>query len=318
MIKIEDIAKLAGVSTATVSRVLNNVGNVAPATREAVLNASRQLGRALDPEITRKRVLIIHTPSAHAMVESFMHCADTYNISPLYKAVDRFAMKADAIDFDGDFDGIIVIDGVVETEELEAMKSNAPVVQCRNYCGADNECAVLVDDVMMGKMLTQHLIDNGKKRIAFVSINEFMAARPHHIERLQGYHAALSMAGLTPAAFYELEAEDVLEQMRADAGNKWDAIIFPEPLIPLLDLHQMLQQDGFRIGEDIALASFDDNEYIQRLGITGTRQPEDALANGTLFMLNSLMEQRLQLNNAMYLRYKPELLIRSSTTGQPE
>jgi len=318
MIKIEDIAKLAGVSTATVSRVLNNVGNVAPATREAVLNASRQLGRALDPEITRKRVLIIHTPSAHAMVEAFMHCADTYNISLLFKAVHRHAFRAGDIDFDGDFDGVIVVDSVVEKDELQSLQQTTSVVQCRNYCGAEKECAVLVDDVMMGQMLTQHLIDTGKKRVAFVSMDPYMATRPHHIERTRGFHAALSMAGLTPAAYYDLVADGVLDQMRADAGDKWDAIIFPEPIIPLLDLHQMLQQDGFRIGEDISLASFNDNEYIQRLGITGTRQPEDALANGTLFMLNSLMEQRLQLDKAMYLRYKPELLIRSSTTGQPE
>jgi len=318
MIKIEDIAKLAGVSASTVSRVLNNVGKVSPATREAVLDASRQLGRSLNPEITRKRVLIIYTYSAQPMVESFARSAEALNMSPLFKVVHRHAFKAGDIDFDGDFDGIIVVDSVVEKDELQALQQSTPVVQCRNYCGAKKECAVLVDDVEMGRMLTQHLIDTGKKRIAYVSMNPYMASRPHHIERTRGFHAALSMAGLTPAAYYELTSDDVIEQMRADAGDKWDAIIFPEPIIPLLDLHQMLQQDGFRIGEDIALASFDDNEYIQRLGITGTRQPEDALANGALFMLNSLMDKNLLLSESMYLRYKPELLIRSSTTGQPE
>ena len=313
MVKIEDIAKAAGVSTATVSRVLNNTAKVAPETRDAVLQASRRLGRALDPEITRKRVLVICIPSGQELTEPLMQAAEDFNISLLFKVVYPSSLTAAEVAADGSFDGVLLIDSVVSQREMTRLQEQFPVVECRNYNSLDREVSALVDDFAIGYDLTMHLIGTGKTRVAFSHLHEGIRHLPHSKERDRGYLAALGERHLEPAAEYNLDQDGAKDAMLKDAGEKWDALIFPEPIAQIGDFRQALIAAGHDIPNHVAIASLGDGLYTQAAGVSAMRQPLEAIARGSLFLLDSLMNERLSVKESMQLRFKPALMVRDST-----
>lgn len=313
MIKIEDIAKAAGVSTATVSRVLNNTARVAPETRAAVLEASRKLGRTLDPEVTRKRVLAICIPSGQELMEPLMRAASDFNISLLFKVIYPFFMTAEDIAFDGSFDGVLLIDSVIGQDEMSQIQKHIPVVECRNHNALTNEVSALVDDFSVGYDLTTHLLETGKTHIAYTHLPAEIMQRPHAKECYRGFLAALGEHHLEPSVEYHLDEDDVSDRMLADATRKWDALIFPEPMEELGPFKQSLIAAGHDIPDQVAIAAMGDGLYTQAADITAMRQPLDAIARGSLFLLDSLMNQRLPVQEAMQLRFKPSLVMRHST-----
>ena len=317
MITIEDIAKESGVSIATVSRVLNSRGYVAESTREIVLKAAKKLGRSISPDMERKRVLVAYVSSGQGLIEPIMAAAEEYNLSLLYKIVPPASLTAEHVAFDGDFDGMILIDSVIDREELSKLRKRMPVVECRNYNDVDREVSVMVDDVAMGYRLTRHLIETGKTRIATVQMNKEVRSRPHAVERARGYRAALTEAGLLPAKTYYLEAkkdrQTLPEILRNEAGKEWDALIYPEPLEELVDLQQFLRKDGHSVPNTIALAAFGDSPVLESGGISVVCQPIEAIVRASLFMLDSLMNDRLTVTESMQLRLQPKLIVRGST-----
>lgn len=320
MITIKDIAKEAGVSITTVSRVLNNRGYAAESTRKTVLKAARKLGWSLDPDFDRKRVLVAYASSGQGLIEPIITAAESFNFSLLHKIVPSNSLKAEDVAFDGDFDGIILIDGVIDFAELSKLREQTPVVECRNYNNVDREVSVMVDDVAMGYRLTRHLLDTGKTRIATLRFDEPLNSRPHILERMQGYRAALSEAGLSPAKIYHMGFGDnpgLLPEICRDAGEKWDAIIYLEPFDELIELQRLLQKDGHSIPDSIALAAFGDSSILERGGITATSQPFEAMAQTALFMLDGLMNERLTVTESILLRLQPILSIRNSTENHP-
>lgn len=322
MITIEDIAKEAGVSITTVSRVLNNRGYVAESTRKSVLRAAKKLGRSLGPDFERKRVLLAYASSGQALVESIMAAAQDFNFSLLHKIVASGPLLAEDIAFDGDFDGLILIDGVIDRAELAKLRARVPVVECRNYNDIDREVSVVVDDMAMGYRLTRHLIDTGKTRIATIEFDEPLKSRHHILERMRGYRAALSEAGLSPAGSYfkgfDCDVDAFLAALRRDAGREWDAIIYLEPFDELIELRRLLAEDGHDVPRDIALAAFGDSPVLERGGITATDQPFDAMAQAALFVLDGLINERLTVTESTQLRLEPILSVRDSTEPTPD
>ena len=318
MTKIEDIAKAAGVSTATVSRVLNNTARVSPETRSAVLQASHKLGRALDPEITRKRVLVICISTGQVLMEPLMRAAADFNISLLFKVIYPFSLTVKDIAFDGSFDGVLLIDSVIGQAEMSQLQKHTPVVECRNYNYLTNEVSALVDDFAIGYDLTMHLIETGKTHVAFSHLQKEIMQLPHARERYRGFLAALGEYHLKPAAEYHLEQDDASDRMLADAKYKWDALIFPEPLEQIDSFKQSLIQSGHDIPNHVAIASLGDGLYTQEADITAMNQPLEAIARGSLFLLDSLMNQRLPVKESMQLRFKPSLVVRGSTVIQDD
>ena len=313
MVTVKEIAKEAGVSIATVSRVLGSRGYVAETTREAVLKAAKKLGRSISPDMERKHVLVAYVPSGQGLIEPIMAAAEEFNLSLLYKIVPVSSLTAEHVAFDGDFDGVLLIDGVIARDELTKLRKRLPIVECRNYNNIDREVSVMVDDVAMGSRLTRHLIETGKSRIAMVQLGETISSRPHAVERMQGYRAALAEVGVAPGKQYSRafgeDAGELLELLRQDAGKEWDALIYPEPFEELAELQRLLREDK----QDAALACFGDSPALERAGITAMRQPTEAIARASLFMLDSLMDERLTVEESMQLRLQPRLVVRGST-----
>ena len=321
MVRNDEIAKAAGVSTVTVSRVLNNAPNVAPATREAVLKAARELGKPVAAESPRRKVLVLSLFSGLELNEPLTRAAESCNVSLLFKNLYQQDLTLETVlrdsAVDGDFDGALLVDCDIGPQEAAPLLEKMPVVQCRNYNGLEREVAVLMDDTAAGQLVTSHLMETGRKRIAFAHLNQYAKNRPHGVERFNGCMAALAQAGRTLAAEYTLgewggenpSLAAVWEQLRRDAGDRWDALILPESLKELPALRYGLEQEG----KDVALAALGDGPAAQLAEVTAVVQPLEGIARNALFLLTSLMEGRLQAEESIQLRLRPQLSIRSST-----
>ena len=326
MVRNEEIAKAAGVSAVTVSRVLNNAPNVASATREAVLKAARELGKTVSSDLTRRKVLVLSLFSGLELNEPLTRAAEEFNVSLLFKNFYQQDLTLETVlrdsAVDGEFDGALLVDCDIGPQEAAPLLEKMPVVQCRNYNGLEGEVSVLMDDVAAGQLVTRHLLETGRKRIAFAHLNQYAKNRPHGLERFTGYAAALTRAGLTPAAEYTLgewggenpSPAAVWEQLRREAGTRWDALILPESLKELPALRYGLEREG----KYVALACLGDGPAAQLAEVTAVAQPLDGIARNALFLLASRMDGRLKVEESIQLRLRPRLEIRSSTQNPTE
>lgn len=318
MVRNEEIAKLAGVSAVTVSRVLNNAPGVAAVTREAVIDAAKKLGRSLIPDITRKQVLVISVFSGLDLVEPLIRVSEGYNISLLFKNIYQSGLAEIIQQLEGNYDGALLVDCDVTQEEIEPLLERMPIVQCRNYNGLSSEISVLMDDTAAGDMLTSHLIETGKKRIAVAHLNEYLSARPHGRERLNGIHAALARHQMPLVSEYNLEHPGVWEQIKKDARKCWDALILPAPIKELPTLRYSWESEGISFPDDLGIAVLEDGPAAQLSEVTAIAQPFLGIARNALFLLSSLMERRLTVEESIQMRLAPQLLIRSSTVKSKE
>lgn len=315
MTRIEDIAKEAGVSAATVSRALNNTARVAPETRKAVLQASRKLGRVLDQKATKKRVLVICLPSGQDLLEPLAQAAETLNMSLLFKVTCTPNLTVEEIAYDGSFDGVILVDSVINQEEMSRLQQHVPVVECRNYNSVKPEVSVLTDDFAMGYDMTTHLIETGKTNISYVHFSKIIMELPHAVERYRGYRSALLEHGLEPSTEYRLDMDNTVRKILSDADKEWNALLFAAPVAEMQVIFSSLSADNHNIPNKLALAVLDDGAISVHNDITAIQHPMEAIARNGLFMLDSLMDGRLMLQESMQLRLKPRLVIRSSTVA---
>ena len=114
----------------------------------------------------------------------------------------------------------------------------------------------------------------------------------------------------------EYTREEMLPRLLQDAGKVWDAIIFPEPFEMTVDLRKELERRGQQVPREVAIASFNES-FATRYGeITVAAQPLEAIAEGAMFLIDSLIHRRFLVSRAVQLRYQPDLIIRSSTQCQ--
>lgn len=308
---IEQIAKESGVSPATVSRALRNAHNVSPTTRNLVLQTAAQLGRSLPSELQGKRVLAIGSTNVPQFFAALDDAAQQHHTTLLWKYAKSDNYMADDLFSMEEYDGIILIDGVMDPQALQLLREQIPVVQCRTYSGLNSDIAVLVDDFQMGFDIAEHMIQRGCQRIMYINVPSYFASRPFARDRLRGMMAACCEAGTQLARVCNSnrlhEYPDLIHQAIADGA---DGIILG--MVPQ-EVYQVFQELRDHIPQDLALAAFDDSEVCEVLGITAMRQPIDAIASTAMHLLHNLMEHQAEFSTPLYVRTKHELIVRSST-----
>ncbi len=204
---ISDVARRAGVSAMTVSRVINGESNVRPATRDTVNAAIAELNYAPNPAAqslagaNQVRIgLLYSNPSAAYLSEFLVGGLDQASRGNVQLVVE----KCEPDDHEGDIarrlvasgiDGLIlppplcdnrsVIDALIETD--------TPAVAVATGGGADGVSAVSIDDYQAAFAMTMHIAKLGHQRIGFILGNPNQTASER---RFEGYRAALAAAGL--------------------------------------------------------------------------------------------------------------------------
>jgi LacI family transcriptional regulator len=204
-----DVAREAGVSLMTVSRVVNNKGDVSSETREVVQAAIEQLGyrpsliaRGLVTKRTGTLGLVIPdnaNPFFSEVARAAEHVAyaEGYNVflCNTEEDVQRELAVLQSLE-EKQVDGIVLCSSRLDEEKLEEVVDRFPatvLVNRRLKNGAAG--TILVDDEMGGRMATRHLLQAGHQAVGFLA---GPAASQSGAQRAEGYRTALDAAGITP------------------------------------------------------------------------------------------------------------------------
>lgn len=285
------VAEAAGCSTATVSRVLSGSDKVAPATREAVMAAVHALNylpdasaRALAGRRTQSLGLVlphIDGPYYASLLVGFEMAASARDRSVVICLAKPGADSRAALwKLAGAVDGMaFMARSGADDETIRELSRRRPVVTVARP-QVDGLPAFAAENRLLAAELTAHLIEKGRRRLAFVGLHEPVGDLG---ERYLGFRDALADAGLDEAAQFEvdpLESEGLAVAARVlDLAQQIDALVCANDELALA-IMTSLQDSGIRVPEDIAIVGWDDTlaaRYV-RPGLTTVAQPAARLA----------------------------------------
>lgn len=273
MPSIKDVAQTAGVSTATVSRVLANSSRVKDETRKRVLDAVEQhnyrpnlIARSLRAQKSAKIGLVvsdIRNPFFTAISRAVEDAAYEQGYSVLLCNTDENPEKEELylnVLHDENVAGIIFSPTQQFGTKLSTLKSNIPFVIIDRAVKADQADMVLLDNVRAGYELTNHLIENGYRRVAGLFGNASTTGR----ERNKGFRKALSDHHLKPVAEHFIpprikQGYDTALSL-FNQSDRPDAIFTSNSLLTA-GVFQALRDRGLKVPGDVALVGFDETTW---------------------------------------------------------
>ena len=327
---IKDVARVAGVSVATVSRALNGADNVLPGTRQRILDAARDL--RFTPSGAARSLITRRTDTIGALLP------DLYGeyFSELIRGIDQAARArglhllvssshGDADEaaaalraMNGRVDGLLVMSPHADADFLRHnLPVGLPAVLINTGAELPGHARFVVDNYGGALAMTRHLVAAGRKRIAFIG---GPAGNQEAQERLRGYRAGLK-PGMREYVFdgdFSQETGFAAGRRIAQTKPRPDAVFAANDLTAIGCL-AALGEAGLRVPEDVALAGFDDIPIARYVApaLTTIRVPIAALGAAALEMLAKGVEApgtQATLSTAMPV----ELIVRRSCgTGPP-
>ena len=313
----EEVARLAGVSRATVSRALNGSARVSDEARERVYAAIASLGYEPDviaQSLVRQRSSVIAVslfPEDDALPLSHLGRTSQYFYLGLYENIEREAV---ALGYD-----LLVpshphgkspehyirslqtrrVAGVIMLHATEArtqalINAEIPTVFIDSIAQGSHATYVKSDNVDGACQATRHLLSLGHCRIAFLTGR---TTDLPGLERLLGCQQALAQAGIAPDSGLirqsGWEVVDAYEAARALLAERRDftAIVAGSDFMAI-GILRALTERGVRVPEDISLVGFDDIDFSQYTvpQLTTMRQDRVAMAQGAVQRLVALIE----------------------------
>ncbi len=272
-VTLEMVAKAAGVSPSTVSRILNGTAVVSDDKRQAVDEAVASLGFVPNPVargLAGGRTLSvgvvtqsIDSPFYGGALRGIEDELSRAGYSPLFVSGHwDAAAEARCIDVlrSRRVDGIIALTGRSSDAALTRLAQALPVVVTGRDLKAPGLASLNFDDFEGGRLATHHLLQLGHRRIAFVTGDP---RHPDAKERQRGYRAALEAAGVAfnpalvvPGSYTEESGRMALERL-IDSRESFTAIFAANDQMAFgaaLGLHRR----RLRVPEDVSLVGFDD------------------------------------------------------------
>jgi DNA-binding LacI/PurR family transcriptional regulator len=264
-----DVAQLAGVSSQTVSRVVNNRTNVDAQTRERVLSAMRMLGywtngaaRALATGQSRSFGVISFDLSAHGnarTIEAIAAAAQesdySVNIVGISAATEEAVQRAYTRLTSQAVDGVVLIEARILDTATVHLPTGVPVVVADGDPGRSFP-AVDTNQAAGARAATQHLLDLGHQTVWHVA-----GPRDSHAARRRAgaWHAALKDARRTvpPLLFGDWSAESGLEAGRRLAERDDVTAIFAANDHMALGIVRALHEAGRSVPGDVSIVGFD-------------------------------------------------------------
>lgn len=329
-LQMADIARIAGVSKATVSRALNHSPLVNEETRARILTLAARFNYTINigaQNLRRgqNRTVGVVVPFDS---ESRQHLTDPFFLSILGALADALAERrldmllsrvaADQIDstaqpFDtGRVIGIILVGQWRQHEQLNGLAArHVPIVVWGAQLPQQLYTTVGGDNVSGGMLATSHLIEHGRRRIAFFGdINV-----PEVAQRYRGYCNALTAAGLPVDPQLRVSVPFVPEggaaavQEMARRSVAYDAIFACSDLLAMTAINT-LRAMGREVPRDLGVVGYDDialaNYYFPPL--TTIRQPIRAAGEALVASLLELIEGRPAPSSQL----PTELIVRST------
>ncbi|MCT2535427.1 LacI family DNA-binding transcriptional regulator [Aquibacillus koreensis] len=329
MANIQQVAQKAGVSVATVSRVMNNSSSVTASTRQKVENAIKELnyepsvlGRNLRTSESRLILVLIPSISNPFYTEIINGIEDTsikngYNIllCETDSSVERENIYLNMIK-NKLVDGAISMDPAVNMEKLNQLALDYPIIQCSEYEEGGIIPYVTINNELAAYQAVKHLIKLGHERIALVNSDEkFLYAR----QRRQGYDRALKEYHLPirEELIYHtdyLEFDYGIQAMRKllEVQEKPTAVFAVSDTLAIGALKE-INQSGLQVPNDIAVVGFDKISFsnMTNPSLTTISQPMYKMGcTAATMLINSVVGKKVE-----NIVLDHELVIRDSTMG---
>jgi LacI family transcriptional regulator len=292
-VTIADVARQAGVSTATVSRVINRTGPVAPQTetlvRTAITNLSYRphtAAKILASNRTNTIGLIFPQISGYyfaPLLRGIAACAGEYGFDLLIYSVQEGSMPREPLTYpigDQNTDGLVVFTDGLPKQELQRLhRISFPVVliHCTPPEGLDIP-SVTIENKASARQLVDHLIEvHGRRRIAFLAgpkgHEDSYWREKGYRESLAGHNIPCDPTLVAVGGFNESIARAAVEKWLQE-GVVMDAIFTGDDDSATGAL-VALTQAGKRVPEDVALVGFDDIDLARYLNppLTTVRAP---------------------------------------------
>lgn len=330
MATMKDVARLAGVSTSTVSHVINSNRFVSDAVRERVENAVKTLNYAPSAVARSLKLRQTHTigmlltassnpfyaevvrgveNSCYERGYSLILCNTAGSEERMNRSLETLLQKR--------VDGLLVM--CTESHLPSAAIFNRypaiPAVMM-DWAPFASDGDIIQDNALLGgELATQYLIDQGYRRIACISGP--LDKTPGRM-RLQGYYQALKKNGLPLLPEYVIHSDfefqggyDAMTQLLA--LKTLPQAVFANNDAMAVGVYNALFQAGLRIPQDIAVIGYDDIELSRYLSppLTTIRQPKDELGELAIDALLHRLSEPDASQQTLVLT--PELVVRNST-----
>jgi len=291
-VTIYDVAKEAGVSIATVSRVLNSPERVSKEKREKILNTIGRLGfvpKTAARERARKEIGRIGVITPFFTVSSFVQrlrgiaeaLVDTpydFTIYPV-DSLSRLEGYFTTLPFSRRLDGLIVIALPIDDDSAERLRqSQIPTVFIENRVPGFS--SIEIDDLHGGRLAAEYLIKKGHTRCAYVgdAVLPEYSLRPED-ERLDGYRQTLIQHGLSFPNDYVKLTTFPLEK-DSEIHDLFETEIPPTAVFAASDdlamrVLKIAREKKFQTPEDLAIIGFDDIDFSEYLELTTISQSLD-------------------------------------------
>lgn len=325
---IQDVAKEAGVSIATVSRVLNKSTSVAQGTRETVMDAITRLdyrpnllGRNLRRTETKLVLALlpnIANPFYSRIVKGIEDVARKNGYNVMLCNTDSNAEREQVyleLLKNRLADGVIFMASELNGKKLTEIGGNFPVVQCCEYKEGVQIPLVSIDNYNAAKKAAKHLISLGHKRIGMISCNNSFAST---MRREQGFMSAMEEAGLAFDDRYTVYGDYSFKSGHRMASsllalNERPTAIFAISDMMAIGVLRAGREKGLKVPEDLAVVGFDNISFASMCNpmLTTISQPKYDLGCTAMELL--LRKIRGKLKEPVDITLENELIIREST-----
>lgn len=329
-----DIAELAGVSQATVSRALRNSPLVRDETRERIQKIARELNYFVNRHAAGLRT---HQSNTIALLLFDETEGEDAQINPFFLSMFGYITRAAS---DLGYDVLISLQQLSDDWHIEYQASNRAdgliLLGYGNYEDYREKLGALTaantrfiiwgpmldgqpghsigcDNLSGGYQATHHLLSLGRKKVALLGTTE---RSPEHSARYDGYCRALREAGIEPDERLKVDATSsdgqgyraVLELLRRD--REFDAVFAVTDVIAI-DAMRALEDNGYAIPQDIAVVGFDDIQLAAHVTppLTTVRQDIRQASEGLVRGIVNLIEGETIAGSALMA---PKLVIRAS------
>ncbi|MDO5866204.1 MULTISPECIES: LacI family DNA-binding transcriptional regulator [Paenarthrobacter] len=325
---VQDVARTAGVSVGTVSRVLNGSPAVSEAAKEKVNAAIKELSyrplasaRDLRRDRTMRVLALAKNLDSLVISEVFRGVGDAAADSGYVSLIaatdgdlDREQQLVDMLR-NGSVDGLVIFSPTMPDDDVNTVAEQMSVVQVCEIVDAEAAFGVSIDDRQAAYDITKHLIDTGAKKLAMLA---HRGARSGRL-REEGFRQALQEAGLEEGQIllgegnFGFHAGRNLTKKLLEAKELPDAVFCGTDVVAAGCVRE-LTDAGLKVPDDIAVAGFDDSAQAEMCvpELTTVRQP--AYEMGRVAFAELLERMTVEGSHRKGRTFLPhELVIRDST-----
>lgn len=335
-VTILDVARSAGVSPMTVSRVINRKGRVTDATRALVQERIESMG--YKPNLAARSLAgagllhigVLYSNPSEAYLSRFLLGVLEYaHGSALQAVVERVESDADAPaliqELSKQVEGLLVPPPFSDSESLLSLirEAGIPAVAIGGHTMVEEVATVCIDDEQAAYEMTRHIIDLGHQRIGFVLGQASQSATSL---RLAGYRRALREAGVHGGEDLIAQGDFSYRSGIGAAERLLDKRDRPTALFASNDdmaaaAVAVAHRFGLSVPRDLTVCGFDDTEMARTIWpeLTTIHQPVEQMARSAAALLEQMVKARRQGRRAgpMHRRLEHKIVTRGSEGPPP-